>query len=72
MPNYPTAISFVINWLISEITIEIKLDRVSPISLITIFMRRLLEIIIPFITKQVKIFNNLLTEAFVDTYDALV
>ena len=40
MPNC-SAISVVISWLISEITVEIKLDRNSPISLITIFMRQI-------------------------------
>ncbi|MBP1082136.1 hypothetical protein JOC74_002629 [Bacillus capparidis] len=39
MPSYSEAISFVISLISSGITIEIKLDRNSPITLITSFMR---------------------------------
>ncbi|MGM7683196.1 hypothetical protein ACSVDA_13690 [Cytobacillus sp. Hm23] len=40
MPSYSEALSFVISWVSLVITIEIKLDRNSPTSLITTFMRR--------------------------------
>lgn len=40
MPSYSEALSIVIDWISIMITIEIKLDRNSPISLITTFMRR--------------------------------
>lgn len=40
MPSYSEALSIVIDWVSIMITIEIKLDRNSPISLITTFMRR--------------------------------
>ncbi|MFC0416802.1 hypothetical protein ACFFHH_15285 [Cytobacillus solani] len=39
MPSYSEALSIVISWGSLVITIEIKLDRNSPISLITTFMR---------------------------------
>ncbi|WP_340084614.1 hypothetical protein MHB50_20230 [Siminovitchia sp. FSL H7-0308] len=40
MPRYSEALSIVIRWASLVITIEIKLDRNSPIPLITTFMRR--------------------------------
>ncbi|WP_268877428.1 hypothetical protein [Sutcliffiella halmapala] len=40
MPSYSAALSIIISLVNQVITIEIKLDRNSPISLITIFMRR--------------------------------
>ncbi|WP_283249514.1 hypothetical protein [Lederbergia citrea] len=40
MPSYSEALSIVISWVSHVITIEIKLDRNSPMSPITTFMRR--------------------------------
>ncbi|WP_157842784.1 hypothetical protein [Bacillus alkalisoli] len=45
MPSYSEALSIVISWVSLVITIEIKLDRNSPISLITTFTRRKLPLL---------------------------